>query len=494
MFVFLFSCTEETVDPDFYGFVNGKVVIGNSEEGISGAKITTSPATEIYYTEEDGTFFIDSLKTGEYFVIAEMEGFKDSRVNVIVSEDEVEEVTLPLSVEKVDNTAPQAAVNIAPEHESNMQERDLELIWSAFDADTLDQLYFDVYLFTSGSTQREKIAENQTDTTLMVTSLQFDTDYFWYVVTKDQDTEIISETWSFKTLPYPDNPIFFASDREGSFDIYSAQIDGESLTRLTDWQALEWEPKMSPRGDLLAFISNKETEPHIYTMTPQGQDVKRVTTLPVTGNHNNGVGFSWSPDGKFFLYSNKNKLYRIDRDGTNLDLIATAPVDRHFRRCDWKDFGTKGQLIVVETVGLEPYDTELYTMNPDGSNQQLLVDNLPGIVESPVFSLDGSKVMYTVDQLGRESADGRQLDAHIMVINLSDNQVTDLSMGTNGDVDTKPIGTNDLYPRFSSDGSKVIFVNVTNNDRNAPQVWMMNANDGSNRELLFDNATTPSWY
>ena len=88
-----------------------------------------------------------------------------------------------------------------------------------------------------------------------------------------------------------------------------------------------------------------------------------------------------------------------------------------------------------------------------------------------------------------ENAAGRQLDAHIFVKNLENNITFDLS-----DIDFlgKEPGTNDLDPRFSPDGSKVIFVN-TNNDEISPRNIMIMNIDGRDRTVLFEGAEMPDW-
>ncbi|MEM9833176.1 MAG: hypothetical protein AAF944_21260 [Bacteroidota bacterium] len=56
----------------------------------------------------------------------------------------------------------------------------------------------------------------------------------------------------------------------------------------------------------------------------------------------------------------------------------------------------------------------------------------------------------------------------------------------------KPAGTNDLRPRYSPDGARIIFENAPNDDPNAASIWVMDLN-GDNRQLLYQNATMPHW-
>jgi TolB protein len=142
-------------------------------------------------------------------------------------------------------------------------------------------------------------------------------------------------------------------------------------------------------------------------------------------------------------------------------------------------------MIVAQTVGVNATDNEIYLMDADGSNQTLLVDNLEGIIESPSFSIDSKEVIFTRDISGYSSGTGRQLDAHIFVIDISTQEIVDLSQN-------KPSGTNDTNPRFSPDGAHIIFENASNISGSQKSVWMMNT-DGSNRVKLYDNAEMPDW-
>ncbi len=216
-------------------------------------------------------------------------------------------------------------------------------------------------------------------------------------------------------------------------------------------------------------------------MNADGSDLFQVTQVPIAGNHNSGIGFSWSPDGSSLLYSHYDKLYKIGSDGSNLTQIATAPATRHFRETNWSATGDK---IVVLTIGNSFYNSEIYTMNSDGSEMAMIVDNKPGAMTSPSFSLDGKFVMYTQDASGYQDATSRQLDARIYLYDLDSLNSTDLSTH-------KPNGTNDLNPQFSSDGSKIIFENVNNNSGSS-SIWTMDIN-GDNRTKIVATGKMPDW-
>ena len=258
----------------------------------------------------------------------------------------------------------------------------MNLAWTASDPNSADTLTFDVYLYESNNPVQTQIASDITDTTVAVDNLLYNTTYFWQVIVKDGEATTNGSIWSFTTLPPPDNPYLYASKINGNYDIYSSDTTTNSTLRLTNNSYRDWWPRLHPNGSRIGYVSNEQVNPQIFTMSADGSNIMRVTTVPIAGYNNNGIGFCWSPDGGQFLYGNYDKLYKIDQFGANLTQIATAPIGRNFRETDWSGVNNK---IVVLTIGENSYDSEIYLMDSDGSNMTLFFSNLPGSMESPTF-------------------------------------------------------------------------------------------------------------
>ena len=149
-----------------------------------------------------------------------------------------------------------------------------------------------------------------------------------------------------------------------------------------------------------------------------------------------------------------------------------------------------GDKIVALAIGSQPYNSEIYLMNADGSGMEVLVDSLPGMIERPSFSIDGKQILFTRDVSGFESPTGRQLDSHIFVMNVDKSDTVDIST-------RKPAGTNDLNPRFSPDGSQVIFNNQINDNSSPADIYVIdleeNVNDVYGRTKLINAALFPDW-
>jgi TolB protein len=92
--------------------------------------------------------------------------------------------------------------------------------------------------------------------------------------------------------------IAFNSNRSGNLDIWSVDVSGKGLRRITDWKSNEYWPVWSPDGRRLAFVSDQSGNPDIW--------VRDNTTGKVTPYIQQAAeeGFgTWSPNGRYFYFS-----------------------------------------------------------------------------------------------------------------------------------------------------------------------------------------------
>lgn len=493
MSISLFSCNESTVDPDLYGSISGTVKTSSGSIPMEGVTITTSPGTSSVTTNAEGVFDIGEVPIGDYSISAKKEDYTTENINISVREDQEVVMEILMQVAPPKSTIPDEITYVSPldiEFDETKLSTEVKLIWNNGETEKGDTLYFDVILFDGADdTEGTKYAENILDTTFTVKGLKFESTYLWKIEAKNKQLETTEgKLWRFTTEDYPLNGYLFVKDSLNSRDIYSWDLQKNHLIRLTNQGGSEVQPRISPNEKSIAYSSNESGVYQIYTMDTKGGNVTQVTSQPIAGYHNDGIGYTWSPDGDQLLYGHYGDLYSINYNGTGESKIADAPVGRHFKQCDWSDhfnFSTQEKIAVL-TQGEMPYDNEIYLMDPEGSNMFLLVDNLEGTLSSPHFSPDGSKIIFSLDSL-YEDDNGRQLDAKIYSINVDGTNLTNLT-GTN-----KTAGTNDLQARYSETGGKIIFMNVANDGEGVKTVWAMDI-DGSNREKLINNAEMPDWY
>ena len=126
--------------------------------------------------------------------------------------------------------------------------------------------------------------------------------------------------------------IVFSSNRDGDWDIYSMDANGDNLLQLTDHPAADEYPACSPDGRRIAFTSERGITHDLYVMDSDGDNVIRLT-------HDNFFESrpSWSPDGTRIAFSafrfvvGNSEIYAMDADGTNLTRLANTSFTMLYR-------------------------------------------------------------------------------------------------------------------------------------------------------------------
>ena len=124
-------------------------------------------------------------------------------------------------------------------------------------------------------------------------------------------------TWS------PDGKrILFASSRDGSNQLFTVNLEGKQLTRITNLPAIRGRSDWSPDGQSIVTYSGEAWQREVYIMNADGSNVRQLT--PSGGN---SQGPSFSPDGKwvaftaYFDHPNDDhgcEIYIIRIDGSDL--------------------------------------------------------------------------------------------------------------------------------------------------------------------------------
>ena len=476
----LVACKEDTIEPESFGSVFGEV-LSEDNIAIQNATVSTNPPTSSILTDSLGRFAFENIKTGTYTIRAEKETFSTTIESVTVFRDQTSTVIIKLFPDTETNEAPLAPTSPVPALGSLNQSTALRLEWQASDPDE-DDLTFEVHLFNDDQSMNRVVA-GITDRFLDVEDLSYGTTYYWQVIATDGVADPVnSVVWNFRTENFPDHRFLYTKKVGNSYQIFSSNMAFEGY-QLTNSAGSSFRPRMSPDRSRIAFISNEGINNHLFIMNRDGTGVTQVTAgIPIAGVSNFELDFAWSPDGTQLLYMNFDELYRINIDGTGLTKLTDAPPGFDFTEADWTASGNK---IVARLTGDNPYNSLVNIYNNNGSFVQQLVSDDPGSIGGAMYSIDGSHVLYTYDESGFEAPDGRQLDSHIYLKNIATGAITDLS-------ENKPNGTNDLDPRFSPDGSKVIFVNTNNDGISSRNIWIMTV-EGEGRTMLFSNAEMPEW-
>lgn len=109
----------------------------------------------------------------------------------------------------------------------------------------------------------------------------------------------------------------FSSSKDGSSEIYTINMKGKKLKKLTRSFGIDVSPVFSPDNKNIAFVSDRGGTPQIYTMDTSGRRLKRLT---FEGSYNTSP--SWSPDGKRIAFvgrkDGKNQIFMVKSDSTDM--------------------------------------------------------------------------------------------------------------------------------------------------------------------------------
>ncbi|GAB3890334.1 carboxypeptidase-like regulatory domain-containing protein [Spirosoma agri] len=480
LLVTTWSCNEDLyIEPNSYSSIRGQVLISDTRKPATRVLVRLSPTSRSVETDSLGNFRFDSVQTGKYTLQTTLAGYLSEFAAIEVSEQGLTAITLLLRTDKSQNKPSTAPVLVAPKAGSDTLQTSLTLRWKATDPDR-DSLTYDVMVYQDGVVAPVLTSLDQKSDTLQVKNLAYNAVYYWQVTVKDGANAVKSDIFSFRTRPFPEFTYVYAKRVSGRLQLFTSSGAGSEIQLTT--QGSNWRPVVSPNSREIAFISNINTNLHLFVMNRDGSNLRQVTTVPMAGIVPADLSFCWSPDGTQLLYPSNNKLYAVLTNGTGLRVVSKLASGQFFSGCDWAE---QGNQMVARSSSSDPYDNKLVLVSSRVDSVSVLYDK-PGRLSNPIFSIDGKEILFSYDVSEFKNEQGRQLNAHIYRLVLGTGTVVDVSGSS------KPTGTNDLEPRFSLNGAKIIFTNADNANENQHGVYTMDTS-GQNRTLIANQAEMPTY-
>ncbi|MGC9360292.1 MAG: hypothetical protein ACP5G7_07960 [Anaerolineae bacterium] len=211
-----------------------------------------------------------------------------------------------------------------------------------------------------------------------------------YIMRSDgSDPKRLTESEADDTLPSlsPDGrKIVFVTDRDGNREVYVMNRNGSDQTNLSRNAADDWTPAWSPDGSEIAFSSFRDGNWELYVMAADGTNPRRLTAHPAAD-----YGPSWAPSGEQIAFVS-NRL-------GNLDIHLIALADSSVRRLTTDPatdqspaWSPDGNQIAWETYRDD--NMEIYVANVDGSEARNLSQDAYADDHGVAWSPAGDRIAF----------------------------------------------------------------------------------------------------
>ncbi len=267
----------------------------------------------------------------------------------------------------------------------------------------------------------------------------------------------------------PEPDLSFVSTRDGDYAIYTMSTAGGEERRLTEAEVdastpkglfFQTEPEWSPNGRTIAFASKRAGTFDLFAMNADGSGTRRLTST----KEDDGQP-TWSPDGDriAFARGDSARLFVISADGSGARRVTDDEAEEN--EPAWSP---DGQTIAYSRRVPGSSVRELWLVRPDGSDRRRLT-SLGGIAQAPAWSPDGRQLAFSVNLTGE------RFDIYVIGADGKNPRLASL-------------GNDSFEPAWSPDGTTIAF-------STAGAISVLNVETDEERVLTDpdNNDSSPAW-
>ncbi|MGW3996466.1 VWA domain-containing protein [Amycolatopsis sp. NPDC004772] len=291
-----------------------------------------------------------------------------------------------------------------------------------------------------------------------------------------------------------------AGGAEQDGELYYLPDGARTAVPLTNDDAVDLHPALSPDGRTVAFASERTGSRKLFVIGVDGRGLRQVTSGPATDDSP-----SWSPDGTRLAFSSTRDdpagdIYTVPAaGGTPTRLTADPAADT---QPAWGP-----ARIAFTTTRFHPAGDVALVAETGGAVTRAVPD--PGDSAEPAWSRDGARLAFTThaqDPLGdvKEIAggrisvisalpdtgetepafrpDGRPVFTELRTGATSDIWSADATGGDRRDLTNRP-GADEFDPAFSADGSQLAYTQADPGESVQTEVVVANADGSAPRAL-----------
>ncbi len=196
---------------------------------------------------------------------------------------------------------------------------------------------------------------------------------------------------------------YASNENDGVMQIWSYNIIEETRQKITSLVDGACQPTWSPDGKKIAFISPCPSKRELYEgariYALSLDNIEDITPLPIPIDPSGDFDPAWSPDGNLLVFASlrpgndpesKERLVHLFTFNlaTN-ELNEITDTRWRDRQPTWSPVGTS--LAFVRKVS----STEIWQLNPNGSNAQRFSGSTNSNDNYPVYSRDGNIIFFT---------------------------------------------------------------------------------------------------